>query len=129
MTPSPDAEPDTRAAVRVLLVDDNVDTLESMQILLQALGYEVAIARDAGEALAHAGTFGATVAIVDIGLPGTTGYELAPALREASPAPLRLVAFTGYSTDDALAQAREAGFDTHLVKPVALDSLLAALGG
>jgi CheY-like chemotaxis protein len=128
MTPSSDAAAPEAAAVRVLLVDDNVDTLESMQILLQTLGYEVAIARDAPEALAHAAAFGATVAIVDIGLPGTTGYELAPALRRASPAPLRLVAFTGYGTEEALVRAREAGFDAHLVKPVALDSLLAALG-
>jgi CheY-like chemotaxis protein len=98
-------------------------------MLLQALGHEAAIARDPDEALALAASFGASVAVVDIGLPGKSGYELAPELRRASPTPLRLVAFTGYAGDEDIARARNAGFDAHLVKPVEVDQLLAAIGG
>jgi CheY-like chemotaxis protein len=115
--------------LRILLVDDNVDTLESLQILLEALGHVATIARTPAEALAQAASWGADVAVVDIGLPGMSGYELAPALRRAAAAPLRLVAFTGYATDEDVARARAAGFDAHLVKPVDVDRLLAALVG
>jgi CheY-like chemotaxis protein len=121
--------PDTPAALRVLLVDDNVDTLESLQILLEALGHEAAIARTPAEALAQAASYGASVAVVDIGLPGMSGYDLAPELRRASPTPLRLVAFTGYAADEDVARALAAGFDAHLVKPVDVDRLLAVLAG
>jgi CheY-like chemotaxis protein len=124
--PAPSAPSDT---LRVLLVDDNVDTLESLQILLRALGHEAAIASGPEEALALAASFGASVAVVDIGLPGKSGYELAPELRRASPTPLRLVAFTGYAGEEEVARAHGAGFDAHLVKPVEVDRLLAALGG
>ena len=116
-------------AFRVLLVDDNVDTLESLQILLQALGHEAEIARTPAEAIAQAASYGANVAVVDIGLPGMSGYELAPELRRASPTPLRLVAFTGYAGEEAVERARAAGFDAHLVKPVDVDQLLAVLAG
>jgi CheY-like chemotaxis protein len=121
--------PDTPDALRILLVDDNEDTLESLQILLQALGHEAATARTPAEALAQAATYGASVAVVDIGLPGMSGYELAPELRRASPMPLRLVAFTGYAADEDVERARAAGFDAHLVKPVDVDRLLEVLVG
>ena len=120
---------DSPDSLRVLLVDDNVDTLESLQILLQALGHEAAIARTPTEALAQAASFGATVAVVDIGLPGMSGYELGPALRRASPTPLRLVAFTGYAGEEHKARTRAAGFDAHLAKPVEVDHLVAVLLG
>jgi CheY-like chemotaxis protein len=114
-------------ALRILLIDDNVDTLESLQILLQALGHEAVVARTPAEALAQAASFSADVAVVDIGLPGMSGYELAPELRRVARAPLRLVAFTGYASEEDAARARAAGFDAHLVKPVDVDRLLSAL--
>jgi DNA-binding response OmpR family regulator len=110
-----------------LLVDDNVDMLESLQILLESFGLVVAVATDAKSALVEAARFRPEVAVVDIGLPGTSGLILAPQLRDVVPAGLRLVAFSGYGSPEDTARSREAGFDTHLVKPVDIDQLLAAL--
>ena len=115
---------------RVLLVDDNVDAVESMEILLQAFGYEVATAIHPDLALAQLETFAPTAAVIDIGLPGMDGYQLATEIRRRlAGRPLRLIAFTGSGGADDVARAQVAGFDAHLVKPVEIDRLLAALGG
>ena len=117
-------------AQRVLLVDDNVDAVESMEILLQAFGYEVATAIHPDLALAQLDNFAPAAAVIDIGLPGMDGYQLATEIRRRlAGRPMRLIAFTGYGGADAIARATLAGFDTHLVKPVDIDRLLAALGG
>jgi CheY-like chemotaxis protein len=113
---------------RVMLVDDNVDALESMEILLQAFGYEVAIAAHPDIALKLLETFDPTVAVIDIGLPGMDGYQLAAEIRSRrAGAPLRLIAFTGYGGAEDIARASAAGFDAHLVKPVEIDRLLEVL--
>ena len=115
---------------RVLLVDDNVDAVESMEILLQAFGYEVSTAIHPDLALAQLETFAPTVAVIDIGLPGMDGYQLAAEIRRRlAGKPMRLIAFTGYGGADDIAKAAAAGFDAHLVKPVEIDRLLAVLGG
>ena len=117
-------------AQRVLLVDDNVDAVESMEILLQAFGYEVATAIHPDLALAQLDNFAPAAAVIDIGLPGMDGYQLATEIRRRlAGRPMRLIAFTGYGGADDIARATLAGFDTHLVKPVDIDRLLAALGG
>ncbi len=117
-------------ALRVLLVDDNVDAVESMEILLQAFGYEVATAVHPDLALARLEDFAPAAAVVDIGLPGMDGYQLAAEIRRRlAGKPMRLVALTGYGGADDIARAKAAGFDAHLVKPVEIDRLLAALGG
>ena len=114
--------------MRVMLVDDNVDALESMEILLQAFGYEVATAAHPEAALRLIESFAPTVAVIDIGLPGMNGYELAVEIRRRRAGlPLRLIAFTGYGGAEDIARAGAAGFDAHLVKPVEIDKLLAAL--
>ena len=122
---------DPSAAVRrVLLVDDNVDAVESMEILLQAFGYEVATAIHPDLALAKLEAFAPQAAVIDIGLPGMNGYELAGEIRRRLDGrPMRLIAFTGYGGSDDIARATAAGFDAHLVKPVEIDRLLAVLGG
>ncbi len=131
----PDSHPSeaSAATVRVLLVDDNVDAVESMEILLQAFGYEVATAVHPDIALRLMETFAPTVALVDIGLPGMDGYQLAAEMRRrraaGSNAPLRLIAFTGYGGAEDIARATAAGFDSHLVKPVEIDRLLGLLAG
>lgn len=125
VSPSPEAATDESR--RVLLVDDNVDMVESLQILLESLGLSVAVATDAAGALAQAERFRPDVAVVDIGLPGTSGLALAPRLRELIPDGLRLVAFSGFGADEDTARSLAAGFDAHLVKPVEIDELLAAL--
>lgn len=117
-------------AQRVLLVDDNVDAVESMEILLQAFGYEVATAVHPDLALAQLDTFAPAAAVIDIGLPGMDGYQLATEIRRRlAGRKMRLIAFTGYGGADDIARARTAGFDAHLVKPVEIDRLLAALEG
>ena len=128
MSSSPtDAHP--AASKRVLLVDDNVDAVESMEILLQAFGYEVATAVHPDLALGQLDAFAPTAAVIDIGLPGMDGYQLAAEIRRRlAGKPMRLIAFTGWGSPDDVARARAAGFDAHLVKPVEIESLLAALG-
>ena len=120
----------SNGAMRVLLVDDNVDAVESMEILLQAFGYEVSTAIHPDLALAQLETFAPAAAVIDIGLPGMDGYQLATEIRRRlAGKPMRLIAFTGYGGADDIARAKVAGFDAHLVKPVEIDRLLAALGG
>ena len=125
---SPSSPTGTSSPQRVLLVDDNVDAVESMEILLQAFGYEVATAIHPDLALAQLETFAPAAAVIDIGLPGMDGYQLAAEIRRRlAGKPMRLIAFTGYGGADDIAKARAAGFDAHLVKPVEIDRLLAAL--
>ncbi|MFL6678258.1 MAG: response regulator [Burkholderiaceae bacterium] len=127
--PSPSDSP-SAASRRVLLVDDNVDAVESMEILLQAFGYEVATALHPELALGQIDAFAPAAAVIDIGLPGMDGYQLAAEIRRRlAGKPMRLIAFTGYGSPEDIARSRAAGFDAHLVKPVEIESLLAALGG
>lgn len=122
-------DPSSASSRRVLLVDDNVDAVESMEILLQAFGFEVATAVHPDLALGQLEAFAPAAAVIDIGLPGMDGYQLAAEIRRRlAGRPMRLVAFTGYGSPEDVERARAAGFDAHLVKPVDIESLLAALG-
>lgn len=109
---------------RVLIVDDNADAAESMAALVRAWGHDAAVAHNAIDALAVAASFDPDTALVDIGLPGMDGYELARRWR-ADPGErrLQLVAITGYGRVEDRDTAREAGFDVHLVKPAELTEL------
>ena len=128
--PSSSTDAPTVHAQRVLLVDDNVDAVESMEILLQAFGFEVSTAIHPDLALAQLESFAPAAAVIDIGLPGMDGYQLATEIRRRlAGKPMRLIAFTGYGGADDVARARLAGFDAHLVKPVEIERLLAVLGG
>ena len=126
--PSSPTDAASAGTQRVLLVDDNVDAVESMEILLQAFGYEVATAVHPDLALAQLDSFAPAAAVIDIGLPGMDGYQLAAEIRRRlAGKPMRLIAFTGYGGADDIARATRAGFDAHLVKPVDIDRLLAVL--
>ncbi|MEO8681344.1 MAG: ATP-binding protein [Vicinamibacterales bacterium] len=104
---------------RILVVDDNADAAESLVILLRSVGYEVASAGDGDGALEAFAAVRPDLAILDIGLPGMDGYELARRLRDAAaPRSVRLVALTGYGQARDRARALAASFDEHLVKPV-----------
>jgi signal transduction histidine kinase len=132
LTPAPAGTPAPLAKAggrRVLVVDDNVDAGEMLACLLsEAAGYTVRTAIDGTTALAVLDTFIPDIAVLDIGLPGMDGYELALRLRrDPRCAGLRLVALTGYGTERDRQRARAGGFDAHCVKPVALERLLAAL--
>lgn len=112
----------------VLIVDDNRDAAEVLAETLQKLGYTTRIAHDAMAALAMLQTFRPDIALLDIGLPGMDGYELARRVREIPAlAEVTLVAITGYGQESDRRRAQDAGFDAHLVKPVALAKLRAVL--
>jgi signal transduction histidine kinase/DNA-binding response OmpR family regulator len=104
---------------RILVVDDNEDGLETLAILLELSGHAVQTAADGPSALAAAETFRPDVVLLDIGLPGMDGYEVARRLR-ANPVfrQTRLIALTGWGQDNDRQQSRDAGFDLHLVKPI-----------
>jgi len=130
--PAPRERPAPVVPLRILLVEDNLDAAESFAMLLQLDGHQVQIAHDGLSALRAAQTFTADVAFLDIGLPNMDGYELAGYLRKMpSFQRVVLVALTGYAQDHDKAQARQAGFDHHLTKPVdpeRVRALLAQLG-
>ena len=111
--------PGPPAGLRILLVEDNADSRDALQLLLELDGHRVAVAGDGPEALARATELEPDVALIDIGLPGLDGCEVARQLR-ATPlgSKMRLIAMTGYSQPEARARVIEAGFDSHLVKPI-----------
>jgi PAS domain S-box-containing protein len=108
-----------RTSRRVLVVDDNVDGLETLALLLEMSGHQVRTASDGFAALVVAGEFRPEVVLLDIGLPGLDGYEVARRLR-ADPTftGMRLIALTGWGQDTDRERSSQAGFDLHLVKPV-----------
>jgi PAS domain S-box-containing protein len=107
------------ARAHVLVVDDNEDIRRSLSRLLHLVGYEPLVAPEGRSALRLAAEFKPRVAVVDIGLPGMDGYELARRLRQEHPF-MRLVALTGYGQPSAQVRSRDAGFDAHLTKPIEL---------
>ena len=110
---------------RILLIDDNLDAIDSMGALLGLLDYDVRTAEDAESALEIAIGFQPHLILSDIGLPGMDGYQLAPELRRvAGNRKLVLAAATGYGMASDKKKAREAGFDYHLVKPLDADMLI-----
>jgi len=111
-----------RARLRMLVVDDNVDAAESLRDFFTLLGHDVQVAHDGAGALRLAVVQPPELAVLDIGLPGMDGYELARQLRTVAPEAF-LVAATGYGQEADRRAAREAGFDRHLVKPLGVDDL------
>jgi signal transduction histidine kinase/DNA-binding response OmpR family regulator len=111
---------------RVLIVDDNMDGARSLSMVLELRGHEVRACYDGVSGLAEAEVFEPEIVLLDIGLPGMDGFEVARRLRARpqSPQPL-LVALTGYGQPDDVRRSREAGFDHHLVKPADPEALTA----
>jgi len=115
---------------RILIVDDNNDGAEMLSEALTMSGHQTEVASDGAEALACAALFEPEVCLIDIGLPGMDGYELARRLRaKPATANARLIAVTGFSQPSDRGLARDAGFDLHLAKPVELDQLQQAIAG
>ncbi len=123
-------EPAQRPAhsLRVLVVDDNVDQADSVALLLRASGHEVRVAYSGPAALEVAVAYRPDLVLMDIGLPGMDGYEVARHLRQQpGPKDAVLVAVTGYGRESDRQRSEEAGFDYHLVKPVSMPQLEAIL--
>lgn len=116
--------------VRVLVVEDNEDSAESLRRLLYHSGYEVAVAFTGQDGLRAARHTNPDVVLCDIGLPDTNGFVVAAALREdPQTRSMRLIAVTAYGQEEDRRRAREAGFDLHLVKPVDPEVLLRKIAG
>lgn len=115
---------------RILIVDDNVAAARMLGLLLQQLGaHEVSYAHDGADAVEQAARQPFDLVLLDIGLPKLDGYEVARQLRQSpAPQPRLLVALTGYGDAEDRRKSLEAGFDEHLVKPLALDALERLLG-
>jgi PAS domain S-box-containing protein len=118
LTPATEKAPPTRPSLRVLVVDDNVDTVTTLALLVQESGHEVRTAHDGSAVLEAALDYRPNVMLLDIGLPGLNGLEVAKQLRQ-QPALQNavLVAITGYGGEEDRQRSQEAGFDHHLVKP------------
>jgi PAS domain S-box-containing protein len=116
---APRAVPERR---RIIVVDDNVDSAEMMRTLLEAEGHDVHVAYDGPSALAKIVEVRPEIGLLDIGLPGMSGYELAEAVRiDPSIAHIYLIAVTGWGQDGDRQRARASGFDEHLTKPADLE--------
>ncbi len=115
---------------RVLVVDDNRDAANSLGMLLKFLGADVAVAHDGPGALEAFESYRPAIVLLDIGMPGMNGYDVARAIR-GRPAGrgVPLIALTGWGQEEDRRRAREAGFDHHLIKPADIGALQSLLSG
>ncbi|HEY0468106.1 MAG TPA: response regulator, partial [Polyangiaceae bacterium] len=119
-----------RPAQHVLIVEDSADFRDALQGVLEDLGHRVSVAKNGLEGAARILELRPNVALVDLGLPGIDGYEMARRIRAApNGADLYLVALTGYGGAGDRAKAQEAGFDRHLTKPISVDELSQIVSG
>ena len=112
---------------RVLVVDDNIDAAQGISTLLNIKGYLSDCAFTGKEAREKMESFSPHAAVLDIGLPDVDGYALAKMFRKENKFKGLLVALTGYGQEENKKQAKEAGFDYHLTKPIGVDDLLVVL--
>jgi PAS domain S-box-containing protein len=119
--------PDRGPTARVLLIEDNDDARQTLRTLLEQAGHWVDDVADGVSGVARAETTKADIVLIDIGLPGMDGYEVARLIRAARGRAPMLVAITGYGQSDDQRRALEAGFDAHLTKPVSIDHLAQVL--
>jgi CheY-like chemotaxis protein len=118
-----------RLRKRILVADDNPDSAETLQIMLEMMGNEVRVARDGEEAVRAAAELAPDAILMDIGMPKLNGYDACARIRAAG-SDAFIVALTGWSQEEDKARSKEAGFDQHLVKPVepnTLESLIRAI--
>ena len=121
------SSPRAMRRLRVLVTDDMLDSAESIRLLLELEGHDVAIASDGRECLRQVEAFEPDVVLLDVGLPDIDGYEVARRIREQGARPVALVALTGWGSEDDRKLSAKAGFDRHFTKPVAMDALLSYL--
>jgi PAS domain S-box-containing protein len=120
----------TQVRRRILVVDDNRDSADSLTMMLKLRGHEVATAYEGLQAVELVGTFQPDVALLDLGMPGLNGYDAARRIRQQPESrDVVLVALTGWGQEEDKRRSQEAGFDAHLVKPVDLAALETLLDG
>lgn len=119
--------PVANSGLSILLVDDNIDAAEMLQFFLSTMGHQVTLAHTASQALEMVKSMAPDVCILDIGLPDSSGYELATNIRKISSVQPALIALTGFGTMRDRNLATEVGFDHYFVKPADLDALSEAL--
>jgi CheY-like chemotaxis protein len=120
--------PAAAVPLRILVVDDNVDSAEMLDVMLRLYGHEVRMAHDGVAAIKAAQEFKPQIILCDIGLPGMSGYDVASKLRAISQFEhTRLIALSGYGQDEDRLRSRNAGFDYHITKPVEPEELTALL--
>lgn len=115
--------PSQRPGSRILVVDDSVDSAETLGELLKIWGHDVRLAHDGPGAVAAARDYRPEVVLLDIGLPGMDGFAVAAQLRKEGIGGRMLVALTGYGEKQDRDKAQQVGFDHHLVKPIDPDTL------
>ena len=126
--PEPAHEAAAALPRRVLVVDDNFDAAATLDRLLRSLGHDTRFTTDGAQAIEMAGDFRPDVVLLDIGMPGMDGYEVAKRLRaQEAERRLKIVAVTGWGQEANHARSHDAGFDLHLVKPVDVRELAQAL--
>jgi CheY-like chemotaxis protein len=109
---------------RVVVVEDSEDVRELLKECIEQLGHDVAVARDGLEGVALIGSTRPELALIDVGLPGIDGYEVARRVRaQGLGGDVRLVALTGYGGAEVKQAARDAGFDEHVTKPIEIERL------
>jgi DNA-binding response OmpR family regulator len=117
-------DPNQLVPIRILVVEDRADTADSMAKVLRAYGHEVQIAPDGHRALALAEAMQPDAVLLDIGLPGMSGYEVARTLRAQTKRRILLIAITGYGVNaEERLTSYEVGIDLHLTKPVAMEEV------
>ena len=111
--------------LRILVVEDHQETVRTLKLLLTSLGYTVSTAQTVSDALRIAGEEHFDVLLADIGLPDGSGFDLLHTIRQRQN--INGIALTGHGLDEDVQKSREVGFRHHLVKPVSLDRLQAAI--
>lgn len=124
----PDPEPQAKKGCRILVADDNEAAAMAVSMLLQRDGHEILIVNDGASALQEAQRFQPHIALLDIGMPHLSGYDVARRIRAAPwGSAMRLIAATGWGQEKDKKLAEEAGFDAHLTKPINFKDLLALI--
>lgn len=124
-TPAANQEQGRRS--RILVVDDNVDTARGLARLLKLLGHEIRTAHDGSEAITEALAFRPEFILLDIGLPGMDGYQVAKRIRGEGLQDAVIIAVSGYGQEEDRRRSKEAGFNHHLVKPVDYNALVSLI--
>jgi len=115
--------------VKIFIVDDNRDAADTLGMFFENHGFEVRIAYDGDDAIREVDEFQPEVALLDIGLPGKDGYQVAQHIRAGHDGGMLLIAVTGYAAEEDVARAKDAGFDCHFGKPANPTMLLSKIEG